>query len=241
LRTSIIIDSLLFTHFSQLFLALSLIGFSLTGRNLYKLTSDGMQGELFSTLFGGEEEKEQTPEEEEKKEERKEKREVQDAINQQFMGILFELFEKSTKVISEIAKQAVEADFKDINLQEKFTVDDLCQAHGKIHLAVIAELFDGGIEVPNDTESSSSDDEEEKEELDTYRPMIVKELVKQAEEIDIESYEKTLEDTIRVRGLNSSYAEHADVESLLETMVREALDLIETPYFSSLLADLVQF
>lgn len=55
-------------YYSQLFLALCLVGFSLTGRNLYKVTSDGMQGELFSTLFGGEEEK-AGGEEEEKSEE----------------------------------------------------------------------------------------------------------------------------------------------------------------------------
>ena len=71
--------------------------------------------------------------------------------------------------------------------------------------------------------------------------MIVKELIAQAEQIDIEAYEKTIEDTIQSRGLDSSYAEHADVERQLETIVREVLDLFETPYFPSLLADLIQF
>lgn len=57
---------------------------------------------------------------------------------------------------------------KEVTLQSKFTEDQLCGLHGQIHLKALAELFDGGIEVKNDSDSSSSDSEEEKEELDSY-------------------------------------------------------------------------
>ncbi len=59
-------ESFLFNHASELFLALSLVGYSLTGRGLFKLTSESMQGELLKTfsLFGGEEEAKTTAESE---------------------------------------------------------------------------------------------------------------------------------------------------------------------------------
>ena len=77
LRQAVVLDALTYSYTTALQMAFGLLGFSITGRKVFKLTSDSMDGDLLSAfnLFGKQEEQKSTIESEQEEQSKTEARE----------------------------------------------------------------------------------------------------------------------------------------------------------------------
>lgn len=244
-------EQLAYSYSSSIFMSISLVAFSLTGRHLFQVTSDSM-GDAFSQMMQNLGEGESPPEnidrDDEEVKKQQEKQWVVNTVNTQFLGVLFEIVQSSLKsMIENKLNPLISEKLEGVTLKTEFSADTLEEMLGEIHSKFLEELLTP-IDVTNDPEETDSDSEVEREEdtdeetnLIGLRTCIVDHILTHAAKVPIKEHEEKIEEAVRQKGLDSEYIQSMDVESKLENMLRELLDFIDTPYFNSMFSDLAQY
>lgn len=99
------------------------------------------------------------------------------------------------------------------------------------------------IEGADENDSTSEDSSQEIDEfyiVSHYKPWIVEELIMQMNRINIDENEQQIERKIKDQNLDSKLIERTDVDFQLHSLVNEIQDMMETPYFVSLLMELTE-